>query len=1081
MAQPVTVSSGATLTLAAGAVIAGVANSKLIISDGAKLVIAGTVEDPVILTGQGQSPGSWHGLNIIGERADGSDIQINHALIEYANYGVKFEQGAKGDIRHTEIRDNTYGVYYNGKRTGGSVSQSRLYKNQYGVYVHGGNSYLAEHPTPVITDSSLYDNSRFNYYSRYFYDGDKRVLDARNNWWGTSDLAAIAAKIYDLVEYANSPSVNFSGVLGEDGGAAAANTIYSASVISDTTWSDSNAILAQPVNVSNGATLTLAPGAFIAGAASSKIIVNDGAKLIIAGTADSPVILTGQGQSAGSWHGIQIFGERSDSSDIDIEHAQIEYAAFGVKFEQGAKGDISNSVLRSNSYGVYYHGKRTGGTLSQSQLYDNQYGVYVHGGNSHKADHPTPEVTASSLYNNTAYNYYSRYFYDAGSATLHATNNWWGTADFAAIAAKVYDNADYHQSPLVNYSQMLQAENGTVVPGTHLLGNISGEVRWQSGDALVLANTQVQAGGHLIIEAGSEIKFTGNGRLSVNKNGRLTILGEKDSPVVLTSAQVTPTPGDWQGIRVNAESGTVMISHAMIEYADKGLYLSGKKAQAQVTESQIRRNNYGIYINGANAPLAEHPVPVITNNVISENQNYNYYTQAFGSGSRRTLNARGNFWGSADTAAIAQGIFDHGDNSTLPVVDFGFARSSTQSMIIANAGEDMLTFSTLDTGLFGSGSSNEAISAYSWQQYLGTAVTLHNTATANANFTAPDTEDEQLLSFIFTVTDANKVSATDKLDVVVKALAEYNQPPVVAKSQELLVSSGESVSVSLAAWDSDKDILTYRWQQRSGQSVTLTHAETDTLTFTPPVTVKNEVYSFSLTVSDGQYSVEREVLVAVKAGESASGVYYYHNDHLGTPQRMTDRNANLVWQANYTPFGKANIVVETVTNNIRFPGQYYDQESGLHYNYFRDYDPELGRYIQSDPIGLAGGINTYGYVDGNPLIWIDPYGLTAEPSTQIKIGGRPMTIEGPYKAPNGLVDKLGYVAVSKLVVEKYSLKILKVNPVTGALTANPIGLFIFAMTGGPGLAKCQGLYCDNNSDGFADYFFENGEQCVNAN
>jgi len=115
-------------------------------------------------------------------------------------------------------------------------------------------------------------------------------------------------------------------------------------------------------------------------------------------------------------------------------------------------------------------------------------------------------------------------------------------------------------------------------------------------------------------------------------------------------------------------------------------------------------------------------------------------------------------------------------------------------------------------------------------------------------------------------------------------------------------------------------------------------------------------------------------LIAYPA-QAIETLYYFQNDQLGTPQVMTDENQTVVWQADYKPFGETTITVAAIENNLRFPGQYYDSESGLNYNYFRDYDPSVGRYTESDPIGLAGGINTYGYVGGNPVGFVDPDGL----------------------------------------------------------------------------------------------------------
>jgi len=105
--------------------------------------------------------------------------------------------------------------------------------------------------------------------------------------------------------------------------------------------------------------------------------------------------------------------------------------------------------------------------------------------------------------------------------------------------------------------------------------------------------------------------------------------------------------------------------------------------------------------------------------------------------------------------------------------------------------------------------------------------------------------------------------------------------------------------------------------------------------------------------------------------------FYYHNDHLGTPLAMTDAGGNVVWKAAYDPFGEAQVDTSSaVTNNFRFPGQYYDEESGLHNNWFRYYDPAIGKYTSADPGGIKRGKNhLFVYVKNKPTILMDFAGL----------------------------------------------------------------------------------------------------------
>ncbi len=136
-------------------------------------------------------------------------------------------------------------------------------------------------------------------------------------------------------------------------------------------------------------------------------------------------------------------------------------------------------------------------------------------------------------------------------------------------------------------------------------------------------------------------------------------------------------------------------------------------------------------------------------------------------------------------------------------------------------------------------------------------------------------------------------------------------------------------------------------------------------------------------------------LAQVDSGERLT---YLHTDHLNTPRLGTDNTQQVVWRWEGKAFGDS-VPTGSVTVNLRFPGQYYDAETGLHYNWNRYYDPKTGRYITSDPIGLEGGLNTYSYVLNNPLRFIDPRGLA---SLDTDMGGGTTTFDPRPEDPNGV-------------------------------------------------------------------------------
>jgi RHS repeat-associated protein len=168
------------------------------------------------------------------------------------------------------------------------------------------------------------------------------------------------------------------------------------------------------------------------------------------------------------------------------------------------------------------------------------------------------------------------------------------------------------------------------------------------------------------------------------------------------------------------------------------------------------------------------------------------------------------------------------------------------------------------------------------------------------------------------------------------------------------------------------------------------------------------------------YIYEQFGFTPIASINTENQLHYYHSDHLGTPQEITNNQGEIVWEAEYATWGNttkvsykqvdAKIQEDLEFQPLRFQGQYYDAETGLHYNRFRYYDPDIGRFISQDPIGLMGGVNLYQYAP-NPVGWVDPLGLAKR--------GAVGTISGPnIGTVSGRSTGAGGSGVTNPIVQK---------------------------------------------------------------
>ena len=226
---------------------------------------------------------------------------------------------------------------------------------------------------------------------------------------------------------------------------------------------------------------------------------------------------------------------------------------------------------------------------------------------------------------------------------------------------------------------------------------------------------------------------------------------------------------------------------------------------------------------------------------------------------------------------------------------------------------------------------------------------------------------------------------------------------------------GEEDKRTVFGWDGD--VLAYestvaRKGRLGQQTASTVHYVNEPGSFVPVVQARrNEAIRLKPTTdvkalmaaNEGKYDIRLDPLWNGELDQEETRAFemqeiaFYQCDHLGTPQELTDAEGRLAWAAQYKAWGQAKEVISEaakragVTNPIRFQGQYFDEETGLHYNRYRYYDPNSGRFISKDPIGLAGGLNLHRYAS-NPIEWVDPLGRAPRRPS----GGSPALIGDDY-------------------------------------------------------------------------------------
>jgi len=363
------------------------------------------------------------------------------SVYDNAEYGIYVYGEASPQISDCTVRNSKTGIYVYGYGTyipRPVINGCSVYDNaEYGIYVlDTASPQIADctvrnnrwgiynsNPQFAVSGCSIYDNTQYNYYVNI--SPNTTVLDARNNWWGTTDPQQIKAKIFDYAVHSSYAVLDWSSFLNAENGspvtaAPTGETYLIPGIYGNITLSGSY-IVTSCLRVRAGQELTIAPGTTLKFMSGAYLEVGADATLTAGSSSGDPVLFTSLSSSpaAGAWEGIRFY----DQSSGTLENCVIEYASKGIDVEKNTSPQISGCTIRNSRLGIFAYG----------------YGT----------DIPLFAVNNCSVYDNTQYNYYVNIY--SNTTVLDATNNWWGTDDTTAIAKTIWDYHDNSSLAIVNY------------------------------------------------------------------------------------------------------------------------------------------------------------------------------------------------------------------------------------------------------------------------------------------------------------------------------------------------------------------------------------------------------------------------------------------------------------------------------------------------------------------------------------------------------------------------------------------------------------------------------------------------------